>query len=111
MSFKFDINHRFYKLVSASTSETLDYTPANNEKIVIVNAGGDCSNTPDTNICIVWDPGGAQQEIILSTYRDAKHENIGKEFTGDGTRVLRINLVNDLGEATYLGGFVQAERL
>jgi hypothetical protein len=111
MSFKFDINQRFYKLVSASSSENLDYTPANDEKIIVVNAGGDCSNTPETSVCIVWDPGGSEQEIILSTYRDAKHHSIGKEYTGNGTRKLRINLVNDLGEATYLGGFVQAEIL
>ena len=108
---KFGINHRLYKLVAASSQETDDYIPANGEEIVVVNAGGDSSNTPDSSVCIVWDPGGAQQEIILSTYRDAKHHNISKVFTGDGTRVLRIQLANDLNEATYLGGFVQGEIL
>ena len=108
---KFDINLRLYKLVSASSQETSDYTPANGEEIVVVNAGGDSSDTPDSAVCVVWDPGGAQQEILLTTYRDAKHQNISKIFTGDGTRVLRVQLTNDLAEATYMGGFVQGETL
>lgn len=108
---KFDVNLRLYKLVAASTQETADYTPSNGESIVVVNAGGDSSDTPDSAVCIVWDPGGAQQEIIISTYRDAKHHNISKIFEGDGTRVLRVQLTNDLAEATYLGGFVQGEIL
>jgi len=108
---KFDINLRLYKLVAASSQETSDYTPANGEEIVVVNAGGDSSDAPDSVICVVWDPGGAQQEILLSTYRSVKHENVAKVFTGDGTRVLRIQLTNDLTEATYMGGFVQGEIL
>ena len=108
---KFDINQRLYNLVAASSQETLDYTPANGEEFVIVSAGGNSSHEPETVICIVWDPGGAQQEIILTTYKDTVQNNISKTFTGDGTRVLRIQLTNDLTEATYLGGFVQGEIL
>ena len=109
---KFDINQRIYKLVAASTSEDLDYTPPNGQTFVVVNAGGDTADSAGTNSClIVWDPGGIEQEIILSTYRDAKIQDIGKIFTGDGARVLRILLTNDLNEATYIGGFWQGEIL
>ena len=108
---KFDINLRLYKLVAASSSDSLDYTPADGESLVVVNAGGSSCNSPDSNVCVVWDPGGGQQEIILSTYRDTKQQDIGKIFTGDGTRVLRILITNDLAEAAYLGGYVQAENL
>jgi hypothetical protein len=107
--YKFDINQRMYKNVAASSSENLDWTPANGQQFVIIRAGADSSSTPDTNVCIVWDPGGGSQEIILSTYRDAAHENINKTFTGDGSKVLRIMLVNDLTETSYLGGYVQGE--
>ena len=108
---RYAINERFYRNVSASTTETSDYTPANGEKILVIRAGANCADTPDTNICIVWDPGGAQQEIIMSCYRDVNHEDIAKEYTGDGTRVLRIQLVNDTAESSYMGGYVQAEIL
>ena len=106
---KFDINQRLYKSVAASSSEDIDYTPADGQEFVVVNAGADSANMQDSNACIVWDPGGAEQEIILSTYSDAKQENISKIFTGDGTKVLRILLTNDLSEATYIGGFWQGE--
>lgn len=97
--------------VAASSSEDLDYTPPDGQMFVVVNAGGDSADSPGSNCCIVWDPGGTEQEIILSTYRDAKHQDIGKIFTGDGARVLRILLTNDLNEATYIGGFWQGEIL
>lgn len=109
--FKFDINQRYYLNVAANTSESLDYTPANNQIFIVNRAGCDSASNPDTNVSIIWDPGGAQQEIILSSYRDAMHENINKQFTGDGTRVLRILLTNDQSESGYLGGFVQGENL
>ena len=111
LTFKYSINQRFYKNVDSSSSESLDYTPANGEKFVVMRAGGNSADNPDTNICIVFDPGGASQEIIFSTYHDSIHENINKEFTGDGVKVLRIILTNDLTESSYLGGFVQAEKL
>ena len=103
-----DINQRLFKNVAANSSEQIDYTPANGEKLRVTRLGGDSSETPDTNVCVVWDPAGTP-DILFSTYRDAVHEDVFKEFTGDGTKVLRILLTNDLGTTSYLGGFVQAE--
>ena len=111
MAFRYDINQRLYKFVAANTSETLDYTPANGEKILIERAGGSSSTTPDTTVCVVWDPGGGEQEILVSTYRDTLHEGIDKEFTGDGSKVLQICLTNDLSESSHMGGFVQAVKI
>ena len=108
---KFDINVRLHKLVAASSSDSKDYTPADGQSFVVVNAGGSSCNSSDSNICVVWDPDGAEQEIILTTYRDTKELNIGQIFTGDGTRVLRVVITNDLTEEAYLGGYVQAEFL
>ena len=109
--YKFDINQRLFLNVAANSSETLDYTPPDGEVLIIVRAGGNSADNPDTNICVVWDPGGGSQEIIFSTYHDSVHDNIHKDFTGDGTKELRIVLTNDLSESSYLGGFVQGERV
>lgn len=104
----FHINQRLYKNVAANTSDDLDYIPADGETLLVWRAGGDSADNPDTNVCVVWDPDGTP-EIIFSTYHDAQHENILKEFTGDNVKVLRILLTNDLSEPSYLGAYVQAE--
>ncbi len=104
MSFTFSKGKRFYKQVAGSTTETEDYIPASGEKIFIVNLGCSSSSTPDTVTCIVWDADGTP-EILMSSYNEARHDNVNIEIVGDGIKVLRICLINDLTEPTYMGGF------
>jgi len=110
MSFVFDINKRIYKNVAASSAETLDYTPTNGEEMFLVNAGVSSSQVPATVACIVWDPAGTP-EIVMSSYGESHHENINKTYIGDGTKVMRICLTNDLTEPAHMGGYFQAVKL
>jgi len=99
------IERRFYKSVASNSYETDDYTPANGETLDLEQVGGNGSITPNTSIQITWDPGGAQEEIIFSTHGDATQNITNKKLTGDGTRKLRIKLVNDQEASDVLGAF------
>ena len=106
MSFLFSKSRRFYKQVAASTTETDEYVPAIGEEIFIVNAGCSSSSAPQTVVVIIWDATGTP-DIIMTSYGESTHTNINKTIIGDGTKILRISLTNDLTEPTYLGGFWQ----
>ena len=108
MAFIFDINERFYKTVSASSQETQDYTPADGAEFILVNAGLSSSSAPDTNVCLIWDADGTP-ELVMSSYSEIVHTNVNKTYVGDGSKVMRICLTNDLTEQAYLGGYWQGE--
>ena len=110
MSYLYDINERFYKVVAASSSETDDYVPANGENVFLVNAGLSSSTAPQTSTCIIWDADGTP-EVVVSSYGEVSQDNINKTFVGDGVKVMRICLTNDLTESTYMGGFWQADKI
>ena len=110
MSFIFDIHERFYRQVSASTTETSDYIPADGEKVFLVNAGVSSSSAPQTVVHICWDAGGTPQ-ILISSYGEANHHGINETFIGDGIKILRISLINDLTEPSFLGAFWEGEIL
>jgi hypothetical protein len=103
----FEINERLYKSVANGVAETKDYIIPSGKTLRIIRMGANSSSTDKTNACIVWDPGGASQEIHLSTYSDVIVENVGIEITGDGVKVLRINLTNDCTSNYYLGAWYQ----
>ena len=103
----FDLNKRFYKLVGVSSTETSDYVPADGEKVRFVNMGISSSAVPDTVACISWDADGTP-ELLISSYGEAFHTNMQKDIVGDGVKIIRISLTNDLTEPTYMGGFWQA---
>jgi hypothetical protein len=104
---RFDINQRIYQSVDPSTSVNLDYAPANGEKIFIVNMGVSSSQVPDTVACIAWGNPVSTMQILLSSYSEALHRDANIEIVGDGVKVLRIYLANDLTEPAYMGGFIQ----
>ena len=68
------------------------------------------ANSPETTACIAWDAAGTP-DIIISTYGDAINNNLHEEFTGDGTKILRINLSNDHTESVYIGGYWEGQLL
>jgi hypothetical protein len=103
---RYDKNERFYKNVAASSSDNFDYVPADGEILTIINVGVSSSSVPSTISCIAWDADGTP-EIIISSYGESNQLGIEKVLTGNGVKVLRINLTNDLTESAYLGGFWQ----
>ena len=106
----YDINQRLYKQVAASTTETSDYIPASGETIRIINIGVSSSSVPNTVAYIAWDADGTP-EILLSSYGEASQRNVHIDLVGDGVKIIRINLTNDLAEPTYLGAFWQAVKI
>ena len=110
MSYRYGLNKRFYSLVPASTSLSQDYVPADGEIIYLVNAGASASSAPQTTTAIIWDADG-DPEYLLSTYNETNQSNINLTLTGDGVKILRIRLINDLTEVAYLGAFWQGEIL
>ena len=110
MAIIFDINQRFYKQIAASTAETSDYIPANGEQVFVINMGISSSSIPDTTGCVVWDPDGTP-DILISSYGEIVHYNVGILRVGDGVKKLQICLTNDLTEPAFMGAFYQAEIL
>ena len=102
----YDLNHRHYKSVAASTSDTFDYVPADGEIVTIINIGVSSSTAPATVCCIVWDATGTP-EILISSYAEADQHDVNIVLTGDGVKILRMNLTNDLTESAFLGAFWQ----
>lgn len=98
------IERRKYLCISASSTVTDEYTPASGTTLLVEEVGGNASISPDTIIKIVWDDGGAAEEIIFSTHGDATHM-IQKQYTGDGSKKLTIKLTNNLTETDCIGGY------
>ena len=103
---KYDLNHRHYKNVAASTSETYDYVPADGEIVTLINIGVSSSTAPATVCCIAWDPTGTPN-ILISSYAEADQQGVDIVLTGDGVKILRMTLTNDLTESAFLGAFWQ----
>jgi len=97
------IEKRHFTYVSASGSSQLDYVIPNGKKLVIFEFGGEASSSPETACCIGWDPAGAQ-ECLYSTH-SAGVSTCRVELTGDGSKILRINLENNLEESDHLGAW------
>ena len=110
MVYRFDLNKRFYKLVAANSSEFYDYIPNIGETVFLVNAGVSSSAAPQTAALIVWDVIGTP-EILMSTYAETSQTNLNKTLIGDGVKILRISLVNDLSESVHMGGYWQGEQI
>lgn len=101
--------HRKYQSVAANTVVNYDYTPPSGEVIEFTEIGGNATNEPYVNVCIIWDPGGAQEEILMSCYQDAT-QKVVRGFTGDGTRKLRIKLDNQTLNTKVIGGYVIGDK-
>ena len=110
MSFIFNKGRRFYTQVGANTTENDDYVPADGETIFLVNLGCSASSAPEDLVCILWDATGTP-EVLISSYGEVVHNDVNKTIVGDGTKILRICLTNDLSEPTHLGGFWQGTGL
>ena len=100
--------HRYYAAVTGNTTSTSDYTPANGEELSLEILGGDASQSTDVKIEITWDPAGTP-ELLFSTH-GSNQCHTTKVFTGNGTKVLRISLVNDSDVTETIGGFVIMEK-
>jgi len=99
-----DYSKRFYKTVVSGTPQQLDQTPANGEKIHIVDIGGNAARNAAVRVEISFG-----SEIILSTHGDTV-QKCDMVFTGDGTKKLTIKLINDSGADETIGAYYIAKK-
>ena len=104
-----------YKEVAGSTvDQEGGQVPGNGERFGVrkIVLAGDSTVTA----MVVWDYGGAQQKILASACGSVAFEPDPNDsyfqFTGDGTKSLKIVLINDsLTASTFVGGYCQAVRV
>jgi hypothetical protein len=93
---------RFFKMVSANTTDTQDYVIPNGVTTSISVCYGESGSSPDTAICVIWDPAGVNK--LLYTTHGAGHDKLVNEtVTGDGTKKVTIELVNNTNSSVTLG--------
>lgn len=100
------VGEKLFANVTASGSETKDYTVPNGEILAIRRFGGNAGLSPDTVVALIWDEGGGDEEVIFCTHGDADIVlDSPIEKAGDGSKKLRIKLINDQTSDDFLGGF------
>ncbi len=92
----------YYKSVASLGLETDTYSIPSGKKLRIMQIGGNAGSSPDTLVCIMYDQGGANEEIIFSTHGDG---NPPIDRTLDGDTTLKIILDNDTASAESMGGY------
>lgn len=93
---------KYLKDVDANTCDTKEVVIPNGEKWKIGLFKGRANPTRDTHVKLVWDFGGAGEEILALAHT-ADQDDIGRILTGDGTKILAICLVNDTADVETIG--------
>lgn len=93
---------RFYKSVSANSTEEQDYVPANGQEVDIAICWGESGATPDTGICVVWDESGVNT-LLYSTHNSGSDFYVDTQVTGDGTKAITLKLINNSDAAVTMG--------
>lgn len=96
---------RYYKDVSANSSDTDEFVPPTGTYF-ISEIGADGAGA-DTCVKIVWDYGGTEEILLASTGDVDQKTSI--ELTADGVKKLAIKLINDSNAPVAIGGFWTGE--
>lgn len=105
-----DRSDSHYETVAALGRVVKDQVPANGKTWEIVRFVGAAAYLSTTAVKLVWDHGGAGEEVIASTHGDANVELV-RQVVGDGTKKLALLLENDAPSAQALGGRYEAKEL
>lgn len=105
-----DRSDSHYESVGALGRLVKDQVPANGKTWEIVRFVGTGAYLATTAAKLVWDSGGAGEEIIAATHGDANLELV-RQVVGDGTKKLAIVLENDSPSAQVLGARYEAKEL
>ena len=101
------VYRRYYKSVSANASDTDEYVIPNGKTLSIFEFGGNASSTPLTGIAIkYWD--GTTDTNLFSTHGDDRQAVGNIDYVGNGTKSIKIVLINDQAQADSLGGYWSA---
>ncbi len=105
-----DRSDSIYETVSALGRVVKDQVPANGKTWEIVRFIGSAAYLAVTTVKLVWDFGGAGEEVIASTHGDANLELV-RQVVGDGAKKLALILENDGVSAELLGGRYESREL
>lgn len=94
-----------YHAITGNTTATYDYVIPNGAVVTLTDLGANSPTNPTAlpHADIIWDPAGANQ-LIYSTY-SAGFRFSNAQFTGDGVKVIRIQLVNTLLVTANFGAY------
>lgn len=98
------IEKRIYAQVSSLSIVRNDYTPADGEVIEFTEFMGSAAYDPDTSVRVIWDRTGTP-EVLFSTYGDEMQIVSNLSKTGNGSKMISIELDNDSLTSRYLGGY------
>lgn len=97
------VEFRKYQSVPGLSTVQFDYLIPAGVAFRLTEIGGNGTGLYDTTVGIIWDPAGIP-EILLYSHGDAVQKS-RKIFTGDGVKVLRVELTNANVIAREIGGY------
>lgn len=106
-----DEKQRIYISVPASSQEDNEHVIPNGDTYKFTRFYGNSGSSPQTLVCIAWDIGGGDEQILYVTHGEGVQLNPLVEITGDGVKKITITLRNDMTEAEWLGGGWEAFKL
>ena len=98
-----------YADVAALSMVAKDTTVPNGETWEINLFQGSAAYLDGTDVCLIWDPAGA--DVILACTHGDTRSSLFKKVTGDGTKVLRIELTNDTDTPYIMGAAWEGQKL
>ena len=106
-----EVRKRIYKELDANSSDSIVYTVPSGKDFFIKKYSLDSGSSPDTIVSIVWDDGGAAEDILFATHGsvDRTNEDPDTTKTGDGTKQICIKIVNNQNQVDTLGGWFIAD--
>ena len=99
----------FHKSVATGTTDTKEVVIPAGEEWYVESFEGSAAYMDDTMVCVVWDYGGGEPEILAATHGDTR-KIIDRTLTGDGVKVLAILLQNNTANSHVIGGSYRARQ-
>ena len=99
--------HRQYQSVAGSSTVTVDFTPADGQVINLSEIGASAADESSSRSELLWDATGTP-EIIVSTVREVV-QRTNKQIIGNGSKILRIKLINNGLTSKTLGAYALGE--
>lgn len=100
------------KKVIKDTNEIVDYTPASGKDIIVYLFSANVPHIVELSVQLIWDQGGAGEEILWTLSPDNQSLPNHLEFTrsGDGTKKMSLCLSNESSTTDYfMSGWFKAD--
>ena len=105
-----DRSDSFYETVSALSQVVKDQVPPAGKTWEVVRFVGSGAYVAETSVKLVWDQGGAAEEVIASTHGDA-NITLVRQVVGDGTKKMALVLENASQSGQALGAQYEAKEI